>query len=408
MKYYVETPEVWITEFLEPDDLCSGYWISSLTQSWQKGYPDNCTLSWSNYVDLVRRLRFHTSKEILVDVDMMFNEPSIAATISKELHAVGCDGIVVESKRFPKVNSLIPNAMVLSTPDEFCRLINKAKTASPELKVVARIEYLAQLRCPASSAAIGKRAADAGADAIVVHWGGDADTALLKETLVRLKAHGLETGVIPTRYIDQVTDGEFDDLADFSILGNICSSFIRHAFSEQSVESLLSTPPMFEPILDRVSSHEPAGHRTLVVLGAKPDRDGQWLLQDREVLDRFLTLQDKFYKIIFVTGSGMEVPAEASDKLHILHVDNSIGEVDSLSATRELLNTENTTVAYADIDRRALENIDSAGLAFHNDLFAGTLTIKTELLLSILSESNPNETVLQMASRHNINITTID
>ena len=75
MKYIVEIPEVWATEMLEGDDDCHGYWISSLTQSWQKGYPDNCTLPWVNYVDVVRRLRSHTKKPIYVDVDMLFNEP---------------------------------------------------------------------------------------------------------------------------------------------------------------------------------------------------------------------------------------------------------------------------------------------------------------------------------------------
>ena len=69
MKYFVELPEVWATEFLEDDPSCNGYWISSLTQSWQKGYPDNCSLPWSHYVELVRRLRMHTQKEIMVDVD---------------------------------------------------------------------------------------------------------------------------------------------------------------------------------------------------------------------------------------------------------------------------------------------------------------------------------------------------
>ena len=81
MKYYVELPEVWIVEFLDNDPNCDGYWISSLTQSWQKGYPDNCSLPWSNYIDLVRRLRFQTKKKIIVDVDMLFNEPNIASNV---------------------------------------------------------------------------------------------------------------------------------------------------------------------------------------------------------------------------------------------------------------------------------------------------------------------------------------
>ena len=52
MKYFVELPEVWATEFLEDDPSCNGYWISSLTQSWQKGYPDNCSLPSVSYTHL--------------------------------------------------------------------------------------------------------------------------------------------------------------------------------------------------------------------------------------------------------------------------------------------------------------------------------------------------------------------
>jgi len=47
---------------------------------------ENCTLPWTNYVDVIRRLKQHTDKPIMVDVDMLFNEPSVAATIAKELY----------------------------------------------------------------------------------------------------------------------------------------------------------------------------------------------------------------------------------------------------------------------------------------------------------------------------------
>ena len=95
MKFYVEIPEIWALESLEGDEMCDGYWISSLTQSWQKGYPDNCTLPWTNYVDITRRLRQHTKKPIIVDVDMLFNEPSIGALICSELFHAGCKGTKV-------------------------------------------------------------------------------------------------------------------------------------------------------------------------------------------------------------------------------------------------------------------------------------------------------------------------
>jgi hypothetical protein len=338
---------------------------------------------------------------------MMFNEPSIAATISRELLAVGCNSIVIESKRFPKVNSLTPNTMVLSTPDEFCRLLNKVKTTCPELEVIARIEYLAQTRSVDTTVSISKRAIEAGADGVVVHWGGDADTSLLKETLHELKRLNLLTGIIPTKYLDQVVGGEFDALADFSILGNICSSYIRHAFGGQSVSSLLQTPCMFEPILDRVGSHEPPGHKLLVVLGAKPDSSGFRVLESRAAVERFLDAASDYYKVVFVVDETADVPLQDEDRATLVRIENSLGELDSLLAARESLNTEYTTVAYADLEDYGFANLHRSGLSFYRDLFAGVLNLKTEVLLSIMSACDPGATILDMASQHKIGISTI-
>ncbi|MEH6589921.1 MAG: isocitrate lyase/phosphoenolpyruvate mutase family protein [Halioglobus sp.] len=406
MKFFVEIPEVWITEFLEDDPQCQGYWISSLTQSWQKGYADNCTLPWTNYVDVVRRLRLHTDKHIMVDVDMMFNEPSVAATIAQELYAVGCNTVVIESKRFPKVNSLTPNSMVLSTPDEFCRLINKVKTSCPKLEVIARVEYLATTKSVETTVAISRRVVDAGADGVVVHWGSDSDTTLLKETLEPLKQQGIRTGIIPTKYLDQVVAGDFEDLADFSILGNICSSFIRHSFSAHSIDYLLNMPCMFEPILDRVGSHEPTGQHNLVVLGAQPAANGQRLLESEDVVKQFTARSADFFSIILVTDEHAQLPVEDSPGIHTVRIKDSIGEVDSLAAARDLLNTEYTTVIYADIEPVALQWLTNAGLTFCNDLYTGVLCIKTEMLITMLLSSDPNETILEMAAKNSIAITT--
>jgi len=394
MKYFIELPEVWITEFLDKDPDCSGYWISSLTQSWQKGYADNCTLPWTNYVDVVRRLKQHTDKPIMVDVDMLFNEPSVAATIAKELYDVGCNTIVVESKRFPKVNSLNPQSMVLSTPDEFCRLLNKVKMTVPELEVIARNEYLVTTKSVATTYDISKRAIRAGADGVVIHWGGNSETDLLKKTLTQLKEEGIKTGIIPTKYLNQVVNGEFEDKADFSILGNVCSSYIRHTFSHQTVQTLLTAPCMFEPILERVGSYEPKGQRTLIVLGAKPNEEGYVFLENPDRVTQFKAQLKHYYNIVLVVDINFKVKEEQSDRIHIARIEDSIGEVDSLMAARDYMNTEYITVVYADIEEKVFNYLLNQGLTFVSDVFAGVLNVKTDVLLSMLQKTDPSMSML--------------
>ena len=132
----------------------------------------------------------HTQKEIMVDVDMLFNEPSLGALIAKELYEAGANSIVIESKKFPKVNSLTPDHMVVNTPEEFARMINKVKTSVPDLGVIARLEYLALTKDIDHTYRVSKRMLNAGADSIVIHWGGSDDTSYLKAvSYTHLRAH---------------------------------------------------------------------------------------------------------------------------------------------------------------------------------------------------------------------------
>lgn len=404
MKYIVELPEVWALEILEHDKKCDGYWISSLTQSWQKGYPDNCTLPWTNYVDLVRRLRHHTKKKIVVDVDMLYNEPSVGALICKELYSAGCDEVVIESKRFPKVNSLTPEKMVLSTPEEFSRMINKVKTSVPNLKVHARLEYLAMTKDVQQTVNIAKRVMSAGADGVVVHWGADSNTNILKDALLAIRREKISAGIIPTKFLDQVTAGDFEELADFSILGNICSSFIRHSFASKSIDDLLKIPCEFKPLLNRASSHEPLGQSTLIILGAMPQKNGSYALESPAKCKKFIDLAKNYYSAFLVTSSECKLDAENIPGINRINIENSLGEVHSLSAAMDSINTENISVVYADIEEEIIKHcVSNDGMIFANDTFAGFLSTKSDILLSLLAESSPDESILQMTSRTNIN-----
>ena len=197
---------------------------------------------------------------------------------------------------------------------------------------------------------------------------------------------------------------EFDDLADFSILGNICSSYIRSCFSEQNISKLLDDPPQFRSILDRVKSYEPTGETTLIVLGAKPSKTtGNFLLESAETVKKFLSLSDKFYSMVFVIDESTKFPLTESNKnFEIVNIKSSLGEVHSLQMSLPKINTEYTTVVYADINDYAFENIQEGSMLFEGDKFSGVMNIKTELLISIASAADPTIDLIKLATKNQL------
>ena len=45
-----------------------------------------------------------------------------------------------------------------------------------------------------------------------MHWGGNDETDVLKDTLKNIKEKNIEVGIIPTKFLDEVRKGDFDDL----------------------------------------------------------------------------------------------------------------------------------------------------------------------------------------------------
>jgi len=211
-----------------------------------------------------------------------------------------------------------------------------------------------------------------------------------------LKDEDIKTGIIPTKYLDQVERGEFDGLADFSILGNLSSSFIRHEYSKYSISDLLKTPSMFSAILDRVSGHEPKGQKTLFVLGAMPDSDGEMLLNNDGIFNQFLSMTEEYYQIIFIVNR--DVVKRDADEIHWVQIDDSLGEIDSLSSARDYFNTEFSSVIYADVEQDALNERHKSGLLFKGDTYAGVFNVKTDVLISMLKKTDPDSSILNMAS----------
>ena len=105
-----------------------------------------------------------------------------------------------------------------------------------------------------------------------------------------------------------------------------------------------------------------------------------------------------------VTSSECKLDPDDLPGINRINIESSLGEVHSLSTAMDSVNTENISVVYADIEDEIFRHCGTKeGMIFANDAFAGFLSTKSDLLSSLVAESSPDESMLQMTSRTNIN-----
>ena len=165
---------------------------------------------------------------------------------------------------------------------------------------------------------------------------------------------------------------------------------------------------MFKPILDRVNGHEPEGQKTLVVLGAAENEKGDYLLKNKQVVNQFTDLLSDYFSIVFVTEKDAEIDEPEEKNIHLARVSGSVGEVHSLSNALQYINTEQVTVAYADIDQLALKNVNSSGMLFNGDVFAGVMNTDADVLASMVKSVDPTATLIQMGMTSGLPLSVIN
>lgn len=146
-------------------------WISSLTDSVAKGYPDEEIISVDSRISTVDQIINITSKPIIYDGDTGGFLEQLNYLI-KRLEIFGVSAITIEDKKYPKVNSLIENGKhVLEDKEKFSEKIKYAirSRSSKDFMIIARIESLI---CGEGQDKAIERAIsyiEAGADSIMIH-----------------------------------------------------------------------------------------------------------------------------------------------------------------------------------------------------------------------------------------------
>lgn len=146
-------------------------WISSLTDSVAKGYPDEEILSTDSRLDTVNQVLNVTTKPIMYDGDTG-GFPEQLVYLVTQLERVGVSAVVLEDKKYPKSNSLLYTAKHnMESIENFVEKIKYAKKSqrSPDFMTFGRIESFIVDEPMEKALERSVAYLEAGADGIMIH-----------------------------------------------------------------------------------------------------------------------------------------------------------------------------------------------------------------------------------------------
>jgi len=146
-------------------------WESSLTDSASKGKPDIELVDFTSRVQTINEILEVSTKPLIVDGDTGGQQDHFVYMV-RTLERLGVSAVIIEDKRFPKVNSLMPGAKHIQEDiDIFCEKIKAGKNAqiTDDFMVIARVESLIAGKSVKDAITRAIRYYHAGADAIMIH-----------------------------------------------------------------------------------------------------------------------------------------------------------------------------------------------------------------------------------------------
>jgi phosphoenolpyruvate phosphomutase len=148
-----------------------GVWASGLEISTAHAVPDASLLTMTENLQASQAINDATRLPVICDCDTGYGNVHNVMHMVRKYEAADLAAVVIEDKRFPKVNSFIPGRQELASLEEFCGKIAAAKSAQrdPEFMVIARIEALIAGWGIEEALRRAYAYEEAGADAIVIH-----------------------------------------------------------------------------------------------------------------------------------------------------------------------------------------------------------------------------------------------
>jgi len=157
-------------------------WESSFTDSASKGKPDIELVSMDSRIHTINEILEVTTKPLIVDADTGGQTEHFEYMV-RTLERLGVSAVIIEDKKFPKINSLMPNAKHIQEDiSVFCEKIRAGKNAqmTKDFMIFARIESLIAGKYVSDALKRAKAYIKAGADAIMIHSKSDCPSRLFE------------------------------------------------------------------------------------------------------------------------------------------------------------------------------------------------------------------------------------
>jgi phosphoenolpyruvate phosphomutase / 2-hydroxyethylphosphonate cytidylyltransferase len=188
-------------------------WESSLTDSASKGKPDIELVDFTSRIQRINEILEVTTKPIIVDGDTG-GTPEHFSYMVKTLERLGVSAVIIEDKKFPKINSLKEGAVhIQEDTDIFCNKlkIGKKSQLTHDFMIIARIESLIMGKPVVHALRRAVCYIDAGVDAIMIHSKDKTPEKILEfcKEYKKLK-NKVPLVVVPTSY-NEITEKELMD-----------------------------------------------------------------------------------------------------------------------------------------------------------------------------------------------------
>lgn len=177
-------------------------WASGLEISASMAVPDANILTMTDVLAVAASMAAKVEIPVLADCDSGFGGTANVVAMVKAYEAAGIQGVCIEDKTFPKLNSFVAGNQSLVPIEDFCSKIAAAveSRGSDDFIVIARIEaFIAGFGL--DEALIRARAYEAaGADALLIH--SKRGDALEIQAFLQTYDGQLPIVVVPTTYKD--------------------------------------------------------------------------------------------------------------------------------------------------------------------------------------------------------------